>query len=173
MTGRLKDIVRGMGGEWIVSITTRDNPVSLFYRLKDFDVSVEIKKATKARSLDANAFMWSLCTAIANAIRATKEEVYRKAIRDVGEYEPLPIKEEAVETFMTRWAAKGTGWFAEVKDDSKLKGYKLVFAYYGSSTYDTAAMSRLIDYLIDEMKQMDLPIPASKEQEEMLKTWRV
>ena len=171
MTGRLKDIVRGMGGEWIVSFTTRDNPVSLFYRLKDFDVSVEIKKATKARSLDANAYMWSLCTTIANAIRATKEEVYRKAIRDVGEYEPLPIKEEAVDTFCNRWQAKGTGWFAEVKDDSKLKGYKLVFAYYGSSTYDTAAMSRLIDYLIDEMKQMDLPIPATKEQEEMLKAW--
>ena len=141
-------------------------------RLKDVDVDVEIKKATKHRSLDANAFMWSLCTEIAKAIRTTKEEVYKKAIREVGEYEPLPIKAEAVETFMARWAAKGTGWFAEVIDDSKLQGYKLVFAYYGSSTYDTASMSRVIDYLMDEMKQMELPIPASKEQEEMLKAWR-
>lgn len=173
LTGRLNDIVKAMGGEWIISISTRDNPVSLFYRLKDFDVNVDISKATKARSLDANAFMWSLCTAIGKALKVPKEEVYRKAIRDVGEYEPLPIKEEAVETFQKRWQTKGTGWFAEVKDDSKLKGYKLVFAYYGSSTYDTAAMSRLIDYLIDDMKQMELPIPASKEQEEMLKTWRV
>ena len=172
MTGRLKDITRGLSGEWVISITTQANPVSMFYRLKDFDVDVEIKKATKHRSLDANAFMWSLCTEIAKAIRTTKEEVYKKAIREVGEYEPLPIKAEAVETFMARWAAKGTGWFAEVIDDSKLQGYKLVFAYYGSSTYDTASMSRVIDYLMDEMKQMELPIPASKEQEEMLKAWR-
>ena len=173
MIGRLKDMMRGMGGEWIVSFVTNENPVSMFYRLRDHDVSVEIKKATKQRSKDANAFCWSLCTEIGNALQppVPKEEVYRRAIRDVGEYEPLPIREDAVETFRSRWASKGTGWFAEVIDDSKLPGYKLVFAYYGSSTYDTAAMSRLIDYLVDEAKQMDLPIPASKEQEEMLKAW--
>ena len=173
MIGRLKDMMRGMGGEWIVSFVTHENPVSMFYRLRDHDVSVEIKKATKQRSKDANAFCWSLCTEIGNALQPPlpKEEVYRRAIREVGDYEPLPIREDAVETFRSRWASKGTGWFADVIDDSKLPGYKLVFAYYGSSTYDTAAMSRLIDYLVDEAKQMDLPIPASKEQEEMLKAW--
>ena len=173
MNGRLKDMMRGMDGEWIISFATRDNPVTLFYRLRDHDVSIEIKKATKKRSLDANAFCWALCAEIGNAINppVPKEEVYRKAIREVGEYEPLPVKAEAVETFMARWATKGTGWFAEIIDDSKLPGYKLVFAYYGSSTYDTAAMSRLIDYLVDECRQMDLPIPASKEQEEMLAAW--
>ncbi len=174
MTGNLKEISRGMGGEWIVSFVTRDNPVSMYYRLKDHEVSVEIKRATKPRSLDANAFCWALCSDIGKAITppVPKEEIYRKAIREVGEYEPLPIKAEAVETFQRRWSSKGTGWFAEVIDDSKLPGYKLVFAYYGSSTYDTAAMSKLIDYLVDEAQQMDLSIPASKEQEEMLKQWQ-
>ena len=173
MIGRLKDMMRGMGGEWIVSFVTQENPVSMFYRLRDHDVSVEIKKATKQRSKDANAFCWGLCSQIGNALQPPlpKEEVYRRAIREVGEYEPLPIREDAVETFRSRWASKGTGWFAEVIDDSKLPGYKLVFAYYGSSTYDTAAMSRLIDFLVDEARQMDLAIPASKEQEEMLKAW--
>jgi hypothetical protein len=100
-----------------------------------------------------------------------KEEVYRRAIREVGEYEPLPIKNEAVDTFIQRWATKGVGWFAEVIDDSKLTGYKLVFAYYGSSTYDTAAMSRLIDYLIDEAEQIGIIIPLGKEKEEALNAW--
>ena len=173
MTGNLKDIVRGMGGEWIVSFTTRDNPVAMFYRLKDHEVSIEIKRTTKPRSLDANAFCWALCSDIGKAITppVPKEEVYRKAIREVGEYEPLPIKAEAVETFQSRWAAKGTGWFAEVIDDSKLPGYKLVFAYYGSSTYDTATMSRLIDCLVEDARNMGIPIPASKEQEEALNAW--
>ena len=76
-----------------------------------------------------------------------------------------------METFQRRWSAKGTGWFAEVIDDSKIQGYKLVFAYYGSSTYDTASMSKLIDYLVDDAKQMGIPIPASKEQEEALAAW--
>ena len=116
---------------------------------------------------------WALCKDIGNALRPPlpKEEVYRKAIREVGEYEPLPIKDAAVETFRQRWAAKGVGWFAEIIDDSKIPGYKLVFAYYGSSTYDTATMSHLIDYLVDDAKQMGIPIPATKEQEEMLNAW--
>ena len=173
MIGKLKDLLRLSGGEWLVSFTTRGDAGKIFDRLKDADVNVEIKKYNPKRSKTANDFCWAMCTDIGKAIRppVPKEEVYRKAIREVGEYEPLPIREEAVETFQNRWATKGTGWFAEVIDDSKLPGYKLVFAYYGSSTYDTASMSRLIDYLVDDARQMGLPIPAKKEQEEMLNAW--
>ena len=175
MIGKLKDLLPLMGGEWVVSFTTRSNPGKIFDKLKDEAVSVEIKKASKARSKDANAFCWAMCTDIGNALTppVTKEEVYRTAIRDVGEYEPLPIKAEAVETFQQRWSEKGTGWFADVIDDSKLPGYKLVFAYYGSSTYDTASMSRLLEYLKQEMNNLDLIIPLSKEEESrMLTEWR-
>ena len=173
MEGRLRELLWLAGGEWVVSFITRENPNKLFNDLKDSDVDVEIKKRNPKRSRDANAMCWAMCHDIGKALRPPlpKEEVYRKAIREVGEYEPLPIKAEAVETFQRRWAAKGTGWFAEVIDDSKLPGYKLVFAYYGSSTYDTAEMSRLIDYLVDDARQMGLSIPASKEQEEALKAW--
>lgn len=90
----------------------------------------------------------------------------------LAKYEPLPIKAEAVETFQKRWAAKGIGWFAEVVDDSKYPGYKKVFAYYGSSTYDTVSMSRLLEYLKQDMTNMGLLIPVSKaEEERMLNEW--
>lgn len=170
MNGKLKDLLPLMGGEWVVSFTTRSNPGKLFDRLRGQDVSVEIKKATKPRSKTANDFCWAMCTDIGNAMTppVPKEEVYRDAIRDVGEYEPLPIRDDAVDTFLRRWASKGVGWFAEVIDNSKLPGYKLVFAYYGSSTYDTKSMSRLIDHLKQEMENMDLMIPISKEDEERL-----
>lgn len=173
MEGRLREPLRLSGGEWIVSFTTRADAGKIYDRLKDADVEVEIKKHNPKRSKDANAMCWSLCTEIGNALRPPlpKEEVYRRAIREVGEYEPLPIKAEAVETFRTRWASKGIGWFAEVIDDSKLPGYKLVFAYYGSSTYDTPTMSRLIDLLVEDCRNMGLAIPASKEQEEALRAW--
>lgn len=173
MLGKLTNIQRLFGGEWVVSFITKSDAEKVYEKLKDADVSIEIKKHNPQRSKDANSMCWALCTDIGNALQPPlpKEEVYRKAIRDVGEYEPLPIKSEAVETFQTRWQTKGTGWFADVIDDSKIPGYKLVFAYYGSSTYDTASMSRLIDYLVDEAQQMEIPIPTSKEQEEMLKAW--
>lgn len=173
MIGKLKDILRLSGGEWLVSFITRDDPRKMADELKDLSVKIDIKKANNPRSKDANALCWGTCKDIGDAMKPPlpKEEVYRRAIREVGEYEPLPIKEEAVPTFCERWASKGVGWFAEVIDDSKLKGYKLVFAYYGSSTYDTAAMGRLLDYLIDEANQIGIVIPLSKEREDALNAW--
>ena len=174
MIGKLKDLYRLQGGEWLVSFVTREDPGQMFDDLKDQAVKIEIKKASKARSKSANDFCWAMCTDIGNALRPVlpKEQVYRRAIREVGEYEPLPIKAEAVETFCERWASKGTGWFAEVIDDSKLPGYKLVFAYYGTSTYTAEEMSRVLDYLKQDMENMGIPIPLSKEEEQkVLSQW--
>ena len=175
MTGKLKDLMRLAGGEWVISFTTRNDPRKLFDQLGDSEVDVNIKKSSPPRSKDANAFMWSMCSEIGKAMipPLSKEMIYRQAIRDVGEYEPLPIKNEAVETFCERWASKGTGWFAEVIDDSKIKGYKLVFAYYGSSIYSSQEMSRLIEYLKQDMEEMGIPLRLSKEDEErMLSEWQ-
>lgn len=173
MKGRFKDCLKLSGGEWLVSFTTRENPGKLFEKLRDADISVDVKKANPKRSKDANSLCWGICKDIGDSLKPPipKEDVYRKAIREVGEYEPLPIRNDAVETFQNRWACKGVGWFAEVIDDSKIPGYKLVFAYYGSSTYDTKAMSKLLDYLVDEAEQMGIIIPLGKEREEFLHEW--
>ena len=58
----------------------------------------------------------------------------------------------------------------ETVDDSKLSGYKLCFLYYGSSVYSVDEMRVLIDWLVDEAQQMELPIPLSKAEEERLLT---
>lgn len=175
MIGKLRELLRLAGGEWVVSFTTHSDPRKLFDSLKDQEITVDIKKSSQPRSKSANDFMWAMCTDIGKALRPPlpKEMVYRQAIRDVGEYEPLPIKAEAVKTFQERWASKGTGWFADVVDDSKLKGYKLVFAYYGSSTYTSEEMSRVLDYLRQDMDNMGLPIPLSKDEEKrVLERWQ-
>ena len=176
MIARLRDCLRLMGGEWVLSIVTRENPGKLIDKLKDTDVNVEIKKVSKPRTKDANAFCWALCTDIGNALTPPlpKEEVYRGAIKDVGVYQPLPIRPDAVERFCERWGERGTGWFAEIIDDVWIKGklYKLVFAYFGTSTYNREEMARLIDHLKQDAENMGLIIPLSKaEEERMLGEW--
>lgn len=137
-------------------------------------MEIDSKKYRAKRSMDANALMWCLCKEIAQAMPTphTDREIYRHAIRDVGEYEPLPIKDKAVDTFVERWGMNGIGWIAEVTDKSKTPGYTLIRAYYGSSTYDSKQMSVLLDYLVDEAKQMGITLRASKEQiEEAKRRW--
>lgn len=137
-------------------------------KLKDADVDVQIEKYRPARSLDANSLLWKICNDIAKAIGSTKEEVYKNQIRAVGEYTPLPIKAEAVDDFSRIWSEHGVGWFVDIIDDSKLEGYKLVFAYHGSSTYDTKQMSRLIDSTIEEAKSLGIDTISERERSLLL-----
>ena len=111
----------------------------------------EIKEYRKKRSLNANSYAWVLCGAIANILGSTKEEVYKKVIREVGEFEVIPIRKDAVEKFIKIWRSKGLGWLCDAKP-SKLDGYVNVTVYYGSSVYDTQQMSRLINSLVEEAK---------------------
>lgn len=160
--------VRYEGGELILS--TKDAEARKFvYNFKQGNYEIERKR--KKRSTNANAFCWDLCTRIAAAVGITKEDVYRRNIREVGKYTPLPIKTEAVEEFSRIWKDRGLGWFIDVVDDSKIEGYKLCFAYYGSSSYDTAQMSKLIDQLIQDAKSIGLETLSEREKTLLLQEW--
>lgn len=170
MIGKFKDLLSLSGGEWLLSFTVREDPRKLIDKIKDDVLSIDVKKNSAKRSKSLNDFCWAMCSDIGNALSPPlpKEEVYRRAIRDVGVYEPLPIREDAIDRFSKTWASRGIGWFIEVVDDSKLPGYKKVFAYYGTSTYTTYEMSKVIDYLKQDMENMGLVIPLSKEEERRL-----
>lgn len=131
----------------------------------------EIKRTRKKRSLDSNAYMWVLCTEIANAVGVSKEDVYKRNIREGGEYTPLPIKKEAVGTFSRIWASHGIGWFCDVVDNCKTPGYKLVFAYHGSSEYDSKQMSRLIDRVKADAESVGVETLPPEQIESMIKEW--
>lgn len=131
----------------------------------------QIVKAKKPRSLDANAYCWVLCTEISKAVGVTKEEVYRDAIKGVGEYTPLPIREDAVDEFKRIWSGHGVGWFVEVVDDSKLPGFKLCFAYQGSSVYTVDQMSRLIDNLKQDAEAVGIDTISEREKSLLLEEW--
>ena len=101
----------------------------------------EIKEYKEKRSLDANAYAWVLLGKLQDKLHIPKEEIYRDAIRNIGSYEVIPIKNEAVEKFRQAWSKKGLGWITETTK-SKLDGYTNVIAYYGSSIYDTKEIYR-------------------------------
>ena len=134
---------------------------------KEYNVTIK----GKGRSLDANSMCWQICTDIANVIGTTKEAVYKSAIREVGVYTPLPIKAEAVDAFSRIWGNHGIGWFLDVIDESKLPGYKLCFAYAGSSTYDTSEMSRLIDNLVFSAKEIGIQVLSERERSLLIEKW--
>lgn len=173
MTGKLRDLTVNRDGTQNVTVTVDADFTRTFDALKDFPVNVEIKKAAKARSKDANAFCWALCSDIGKAMNPPldKEDVYRDAIRAVGVCWQTPIPLFKIEDVRRRWESHGTGWFTEVVDDDA-PGRKLVRLYFGTSTYTVDEMRVLLDWLVDQAEQMEIPIPLSKaEEERMLERW--
>ena len=104
--------------------------ISSLEEIKEDKLSIEIKMYRKKRSLDSNAYMWTIAEKIAQKLGITKIEVYRDAIKEVGQCEVLPIKNDAVETFINAWKHNGQGWLCEIIGKSKLEGYTNVTAYY-------------------------------------------
>lgn len=135
------------------------------------DLDIEIKVHREKRSLDSNSYMWVLCEKIAQKINITKLEVYRKAIRDVGVFEVLPIKKEAVKRFADNWQHNGIGYLCESTGKSKLEGYENVFAYYGSSTYNSKEMSRLVDYIVEEAKELGIETMTPEQLKSLNESW--
>jgi hypothetical protein len=139
------------------------------------DLCIKVGRKKKKRSLDANDYCWVLCTKIAEHLQnakvyITKEEVYRKHIRLVGVYEPLALRDGAVDRFVEEWEKRGTGWLTEVVD-STLDGCKKVFAYYGSSTYDTREMSRLLESIIQDCDALGIDTMPQAELDSLLNQW--
>ena len=138
---------------------------------KGKELSCEIKQFKVRRSMDSNAYCWVLCQKIAEVLHTTKELVYKKVIKDVGQFELMPIKNEAVERWQKVWNSKGMGWFSEVLEDSKLVGYKKIISYYGSSCYDNREMSILINELVTQCKELNIETMAPAEIERMNNIW--
>lgn len=173
MTGKLRDALPLAGGEWVVSFITRDHPGALFDKLKGKEVTIDIKKAAKGRSTDANKFCWALCSEIGRAMNPplAKEDVYRMAIKAVGVYVEKELPAFSINAVRDKWESHGDGWLFEVMDDAA-PGRKLCFLYFGSSTYTVDEMRILLDWLTDQAEQMELQIPLSKEEEQrLLERW--
>lgn len=173
MKGKLREMLTLAGGEWLVSFVTRTHPGELFDRLKGEDVSIEIKKFSPGRSRDANAFCWVLCSEIGRAMTPplAKEDVYRMAIKAVGVFTPVDVSRWDLQTVQRRWASNGTGWFLEVTGNAE-PGKVSVNMYYGSSSYSKDEMRVVLDWLTDQCRNMEIPIPLSKQEEqELLERW--
>ena len=136
----------------------------------DNKLNIELKKYREKRSLDSNAYAWVLLGELQNFLNIPKEEIYRDLIRNIGSYEVIPVRDEAVEKFRQAWSKNGIGWVTETTK-SKLDGYTNIIAYFGSSTYNTKEMTRLINLLVEECKQFGIETKSQEEIDSLLKEW--
>lgn len=151
------DIKVLLSGKVEISFKGDKSIIRQFEGLKDdIELTVQVKEYKQKRSLSQNAYMWVLLNEIAKGVDSTKEKIYKELVKDYGVFEVLPLKNEAVERFTHNWTKNGLGWFTEILGKSKISGYTNIIAYYGSSTYDTKEMTRLLDAVVTECQELGI-----------------
>lgn len=137
----------------------------------DKEYSIEIKEHKKKRSLDANAYYWTLVHDIAYEAQVEVLTVYREHIKEIGGNNDIVcVQNKAVDDFCRAWSHNGLGWQTETMP-SKLDGCTNVICYYGSSTYDKSQMSRLIDLAIQDCKEYGIEYMTPAELAKLLAAW--
>lgn len=134
------------------------------------DLRIRAVKWKEKRSLDANAYCWVLLGKIAQKLNTTADEIYELALRDLGiadlfDGEELTITISAnvpIEEVPGHWKFTGdTG-----------NGCKRWLKLKGSSEYDTAEMSMLIDMIVSEAKDLGIETRTPDELERMKQLWQ-
>ena len=176
LTGKISDINIGFLDDrtkLTLEINEKNDLCTGYDELKDCDkLSIEIKPYRKKRSLDANSYMWVLCDKLAEKIGCTKLDVYRQHILNAGVSRQAIIDENAVDTLAHIWRMTGIGWLAERVDGAGDPGYVLVNLYYGSSTYNTKQMARLLDSVIEDCKEQGIQTETPDEIAKMKALWK-
>ena len=158
---------------WLMLKVNLRDATAFCDEMKDGKVyEADLKEHRKKRSLDANAYAWVLLGKLASRVGLSKEDVYREFIKDVGgNYEILPIRNDAVDKWVSNWQSKGIGWVCDILGESKLDGYTNVITYYGSSTYDSLQMSRLINLIQEDCKQYGIEVMTPAELALLMDGW--
>ena len=151
---------RSLDDELIVSFIVNDNVLSELEKLKGAELVMDIDKYRQKRSLNANAYFWRLCQQLADALRSDKDSVYIWLIGRYGEWTDLYVVDEAIPMLRRQFR------YVESMGDG------VVRCYFGSSTYDTKQMSRLINGAVDEAHAIGISTWDEEEIERLIKAWK-
>jgi hypothetical protein len=140
---------------------------------KEWQAEISVKK--KKRSLDANGKAWLLLGQIAEELSKetpiSAEEIYKRMIPDISKGEIIPIRNEAVETWIYNWEHKPStkiGWISKSLGKSKIEGYTNTINWFGSSCFDTIEMSKLLNLIVQECNQLGIETLSPDELERLV-----
>lgn len=173
--GRFIGANRTLDGALAISFEIDDSEVNKLDKLKDIDLVIDIKKYYEKRSLNANNYFWKLCDLIAKALGSDKDTIYLIMLKRYGVWQDVEAKKETL-SFL-----KQTFREVEVFDDGQiiydpdaeeLEETIIARCYLGSSHYDTAQMSYLINGTVNEAKDLNIEVWTQEEIDRLVRAWK-
>lgn len=174
-TARLRDMTQDFKTKRFVLTMEIENPqtaMNVWDELhRDEKVSVRFAKHRKKRSLDSNAYAWVLMDRLSAKLLIPKEQIYRHYITEIGGVsDTVCVRTDSVNKLRETWSKNGLGWLS-TSFPSSTPGYTNVILYYGSSTYDTRQMHRLIELIVQDCKAQGIETADPEDIKALLESW--
>ena len=172
-TAKIKDIGRTLAGTLTITLESPEISLKEVSELAEMDkLSIKITKHRKKRSLDANAYYWLLVGKIGKITMDSKNHIHNIMLDRYGELDTM--SDGSLIPFCIRDDINYLEFpYPHLKPTQKTlsKGGKLYRWYYqikGSSEYNTMEMSRLIDGIVSECKEMGIETIPPEELQRMI-----
>lgn len=133
----------------------------------DHDLDLKVTRWRNKRSLDANAYFWKLAGLMAEALGTSKDEIYLMILERYGVYTHLIVKPKAVDRIKREWRTVIDLGEVTVNGQTGIQ----LQCFFGSSTYDSKEMSRLIDGTIHDAKTLGISTETPEEIARMKEEW--
>ncbi len=167
--------VLSVGTDWLtgqMNITLSINERSALQEIdsiKDCEkLSIKAVKYRNKRSLDSNAYSWVLMQKIAEAVNSDRWSVYLEMLKKYSrEFTFVICKEHAVDKLKELYRTCID--LGEVNVNGQ-EGHQIQ-VFFGSSTFDTKAMSVFIDGIVSECKELGIETIPPEELERMKAAW--
>ena len=176
-TGQITDVSINFinsKGKITLDIDTKNvETLDLLNKLKEKKLDIEIKQHREKRSGRANRYFWELLTEICEYQNIDPIEDYKRRVFELGIFKITPVLEEDFQTWKKGWEKQGIAWSCEKLDTKIINGIKIcdVVLYYGSSSFNTKQMSRLIDNLVQDCKACGIETKPQQEIDSLLEEW--
>lgn len=144
----------------VVSVSVGNSPT--LKRLKNYvgrEITLTVDELKQARTLTQNAYMWQLVSKIADKLGRPKDEIYKDFLKKYGQSVMVSVKNEDAPAF----ERKAKYYEFESSDDERTV-YRFIA---GSSEYDTKEMKTLLDGVISEAEELEIPTITPQELERM------
>lgn len=147
------DLKQDALGRAILTMTVNVSPSEVAERIREIKqgkkYSVDIHPYREPKSKDQTGAIWGKIGEIADALYASKEEIYEECLRRYGQSVAMRIPVSALASIESVFR------LVDVKQERE-DGTVFVKAYKGLSQMDTAEASRLLEGVLDECKNMGI-----------------
>lgn len=139
-----------------------------FDELREQDkLAIKIEKWRQKRSLNANAYFWSIVGKIADKIGSSKDEVYFEMLKRYGQSELISVVSSVpISNYIQYYEEAG-------KSELNGKEFTHYRVYKGSSQFNTEEMATLINGAVSEAQELGLPTEPPEEIERIKNLWKV